>query len=157
LLGGNPVNLVDPFGLQPDQSCVNGCTFVGGVIGGGVGYLGGGALGGIGGSLALPGGGTIAGAVSGAEGGGAAGAAAGSAAGHGVGEKLCPDDNNQCDMKFVREVYYGGETKTCVYKEKAGMFTFPQDKELACMPVDKQRCLVDTSFMGPKARAVYGK
>ena len=65
-----------------------------------------------------------------------------------------PDD---CDMKFVREVYYGGETKTCMYHEKKGMFTFPQDKELPCMPVDKERCLVDTSLMGPKARKASGK
>ena len=72
----------------------------------------------------------------------------------------CPppgDNDDKCDMKFEREVYYGGDTKTCQYREKGGIFTFPQDKELPCMPVDKKRCLVDTSFMGPKARGIYGR
>ena len=69
----------------------------------------------------------------------------------------CDDgDDDECSDEFVREVYYGGETKTCWYKNKTQMYTFPQDKELPCMPVDKEKCLVDTSFMGPKARKAYG-
>ena len=69
----------------------------------------------------------------------------------------CDDEDNDCKMEFVREVYWAGETKTCWYKEPGNDFYFPQDKELPCMPVNKDRCIVDTSFMGPKARKVYGR
>lgn len=66
----------------------------------------------------------------------------------------CP--NNKCTLRFDREIYHGGATKTCVYKQDGafGLFTFPQWKEKPCYPVDLKRCLVDTSTMDP---ALYGK
>lgn len=83
--------------------------------------------------------------------------ATGATVGNAAEQAMCPDEEKpKCDMKFVRQVYYGGETKVCLYSERGNIFTFPQDKELPCMPVDLERCLVDTSFMGPKARGAYG-
>lgn len=99
----NPIRIYDPFGLEPNKGCVAACTVGGGIIGGGLGYLGGGLLGGAGGTLALPGGGTIGGAIGGAQLGGAAGATAGSAAGNAAGQALCPDDDEpKCKLKIQR-------------------------------------------------------
>ena len=67
-------------------------------------------------------------------------------------EKSCPN----CTLRFLREVYYSGNTKTCVYKQDGsfGMFTFPQWKSQPCYPVNLQTCMVDTSTMDPM---LYGK
>ena len=102
-------------------------------------------MGGAGGTLVAPGVGTIGGAIGGAELGGAAGATAGSAAGNATGNALCPD-NNEPKCKFEREVYYGGPTKTCVYKQRGafGLITFPQWKDKSCPPIDPDTCIVDT-------------
>ncbi len=91
----NPIRIYDPFGLEPNQTCVAACTVGGGIIGGGLSYVGGGLLGGTGGTLVAPGVGTIGGAIGGADLGGAAGTVAGSAAGNAAGQALCPDDDDE--------------------------------------------------------------
>ncbi|MGH8567897.1 MAG: RHS repeat domain-containing protein [Gammaproteobacteria bacterium] len=92
----NPIRVYDPFGLEPNQGCVAACTVGGGILGGGLRYLGGGLSGGSGGTLVAPGVGSIGGAIGGADLGGAAGAAAGSA-GNAAGQALCPDDDDDED------------------------------------------------------------
>jgi RHS repeat-associated protein len=107
----NPIRIYDPFGLEPNPGCVAACTVGGGVLGGGLGYLGGGLLGGAGGTLVLPGGGTIGGAIGGAELGGAAGATAGSAAGNALGNALCPDaEDSDCSPPVGTQCYEGPDT-----------------------------------------------
>ena len=111
-VGGNPLNYVDPFGLEPDSGCVAACTIGGGIIGGGIGYYGlgllGGLLGGGGGTLVGPEGtiaGGIAGAVAGSRAGGAGGAAAGSAAGNAAGRMFCRDngEDNKEDCRKEKQ------------------------------------------------------
>ncbi len=106
----NPIRVYDPFGLEPNQGCVAACTVDGGILGGGLGYLGGGLLGGSGGMLVAPGVGTIGGAIGGADLGGAAGAAAGSAAGNAAGRALCSDDDREDECY---EQYYEIDIPTC--------------------------------------------
>jgi len=66
--------------------------------------------------------------------------------------KQCEDDTN-CDLEFVREMpSYDGQTKACLYRKKGEIFTFPQAVGQACPPVDKKRCMVDTSYIRPPAR-----
>jgi RHS repeat-associated protein len=95
----NPIRIYDPFGLRPNQSCVAACTVTGSIIGGGLGYLGGGIIGGGACTLVVPGVGTISCGVGGAELGGAAGATGGGATGNAVGNALCPDDDDDCEKE----------------------------------------------------------
>ncbi|MEE8058681.1 MAG: hypothetical protein V3T17_12740 [Pseudomonadales bacterium] len=63
------------------------------------------------------------------------------------------EEETSCDMEFVQErPSFDGITKTCVYRTKGTLFTFPQAVGFACPPVDLERCLVDTSFIQPPAR-----
>jgi hypothetical protein len=63
----------------------------------------------------------------------------------------CKEDD--CDLEFVRETpSYDGRTKSCIYKRKGQIFTFPQAVGYACPPIDKEKCMVDTSFIRPPAR-----
>ncbi|WP_232804206.1 hypothetical protein [Motilimonas sp. E26] len=78
--------------MKASTACVNAASLAGGVVGGGIGYAGGGLLGSAGGTLVAPGVGTIGGGITGAELGGIGGAAAGTALGHLVGNALCPDE-----------------------------------------------------------------
>ena len=129
---GNPLIYSDPNGLNPAAGCAVGAF--GGPIGCGIGALAGTVI-------------LVA----------AAGTLSGDVPKEDLGETQCIDDEEtECNMKFVMEVYWGGPTKTCRYQSEV-LFTFPQDADLPCMPVDKKRCLVDTSFMGPKARGIYGR
>ena len=67
--------------------------------------------------------------------------------------KQCENEDNKCDLEFVREMpSYDGRTKTCVYRRKGQMFTFSQAVGYACPPIDKQKCMVDTSYIKPPAR-----
>lgn len=64
----------------------------------------------------------------------------------------CKDDDD-CDIEFVRETpSFDGKTKTCLYKRKGTIFTFPQAVGYACPPIDRKRCLVDTTYIRPPAR-----
>lgn len=75
-------------------------------------------------------------------------------------KEWCSDDGDKkdtnCTLRLLREVYYGGPSKTCVYTQQGafGFFTFPQWKDFPCYPIDLEKCLVDTSTMDP---ALYGK
>lgn len=145
----NSVNYSDPDGLTPQGQAVGGA--VGAVVGGVLGGLGGGVVGTVGGPV-----GTVGGGAAGAAEGAAAGAAVGSVVGDALTgsstEKNCP----KCTLKFLREVYYSGSTKSCVYTQSGsfGMFTFPQWKDKPCYPVNLETCKVDTSTMDP---ALYSK
>ncbi|MBI3276137.1 MAG: RHS repeat-associated core domain-containing protein [Chlamydiae bacterium] len=64
--------------------------------------------------------------------------------GSGEEEGECEEkENKKC--RFVREVYYEGPTKTCWYEGRGGMFTFPQDKDKPCPPIDPDTCMVVTT------------
>ncbi len=66
--------------------------------------------------------------------------------------KKCKDDD-ECDLEFVREMpSFDGKTKACIYRRKGVMFTFPQAVGYPCPPIDRKRCMVDTSFIRPPAR-----
>ena len=97
-VGGRPLSVIDPLGLDPNQMCVAACTAIGISLGGAAGEIGGGIIGGaLGGALGTAGGpagtalGGGAGAAWGAAIGGAAGAGAGGAAGNALGQSMCPD------------------------------------------------------------------
>jgi RHS repeat-associated protein len=53
------------------------------------------------------------------------------------------EDEPQC--KFLREVKHGGPTKTCLYKGRGNIFTFPQYTDKPCPPIDPVTCIVDTT------------
>lgn len=68
-------------------------------------------------------------------------------------ENCINEDADKCYIEFVRELpSHDGITKTCWYRRKGTMFTFPQAVGYPCPPIDKKRCLVDTSFIRPPAR-----
>jgi len=93
-VGGNPLAYIDLLGLAANQSCVNKFTTAGSLLGGGLGFFGGGVVCGCAGSLVAPGVGTFGGAASCSQAGGVLGAVAGGAAGHEMGEKLCPESKD---------------------------------------------------------------
>jgi len=67
--------------------------------------------------------------------------------------KQCKKDDSKCDLEFVREMpSYNGRTKACVYRRKGQIFTFPQAVGYACPPIDKKKCMVDTTFIKSPAR-----
>lgn len=62
-------------------------------------------------------------------------------------------EEGPCEMENIgSRPSYDGKTYTCVYKNKGHIFTFPQAVGHACPPVDKKRCMVDTSYIVPPAR-----
>ena len=63
------------------------------------------------------------------------------------------DDDDNCDLEFVRETRsFDGKTKSCIYRRKGVIITFPQAIGHPCPPINRKRCLVDTSFIMPPAR-----
>ena len=124
----NPILVYDPFGLEPNPTCVAACTIGGGVIGGAAGYVGGGIVGGaIGGFVgsALGPGGTVAGGATGAsEGstaGGTAGAAGGATVGNAVGQALCPEeDDKECSKASKWQLRQAGIVDEHSYKTEWG-------------------------------------
>jgi hypothetical protein len=61
--------------------------------------------------------------------------------------------SQDCGCVFVKQVYYSGPCKTCVYKcpGYGAPVTFPQAVDAPCMPVGEDG-LVDTSFIQPPCR-----
>jgi hypothetical protein len=98
-VGGRPLSVIDPLGLDPNQMCVAACTAIGISLGGAVGEIGGGIIGGaLGGALGTAGGpaGTALGGGAGAAWGAAIGGAAGAGAGAGAGAQRATRWVSQC-------------------------------------------------------------
>ncbi|WP_261381077.1 RHS repeat domain-containing protein, partial [Xanthomonas vasicola] len=88
---GSPLSLTDPLGLAPNPACAAGWIAACSVVGGGVGYWGGGILGGVAGSE-VPIAGNAAGFVAGSQLGGMGGASAGGILGGLTAGMACPDE-----------------------------------------------------------------
>ncbi|OLK41098.1 RHS repeat domain-containing protein, partial [Xanthomonas oryzae] len=88
---GNPLSLIDPLGLAPNPACAAGWIAACSVVGGGVGYWGGGVLVGVAGSE-VPIAGNAAGFVAGSQLGGMGGASAGGILGGLTAGIACPDE-----------------------------------------------------------------
>lgn len=60
-------------------------------------------------------------------------------------DAVCESASDKPKCRFLREIYYSGPTKTCVYEKRGEIFTFPQWKDKPCPPIDPVTCLVDTT------------
>ncbi|WP_254460789.1 RHS repeat-associated core domain-containing protein [Xanthomonas sacchari] len=96
----SPFSFIDPLGLTPDPACaaawITTCT----VVGGGIGYWGGGILGGLAGSE-VPVAGNAAGFVVGSQLGGMGGAAAGGVTGGATASVVCPEEKKCPPCKLM--------------------------------------------------------
>jgi RHS repeat-associated protein len=88
---GNPLLFIEPFGLAPNQACAAGWIATCTIVGGGIGYWGGGIIGGVAGSE-VPIAGNAAGFVAGSQLGGMGGASAGGVLGGLTSSLVCPDE-----------------------------------------------------------------
>nr|WP_258079515.1 RHS repeat-associated core domain-containing protein [Xanthomonas arboricola] len=104
-----PLTWIDRFGLAPNQGCVAAWVGTCSVVGGGIGYWGGGIIGGAGGTFVTPVAGTAGGFVAGSTLGGLGGASAGGLIGGLVGSATCPDDDEKEDCEKLLRV----DTDTC--------------------------------------------
>ncbi|MCT8287723.1 RHS repeat protein, partial [Xanthomonas translucens pv. translucens] len=97
---GSPLSFIDPLGLAPDPACAAAWIATCTVVGGGVGYWGGGILGGVAGSE-VPVAGNAAGFVVGSQLGGMGGAAAGGVIGGATASAVCPEEKNCPPCKLI--------------------------------------------------------
>jgi len=88
---GNPLLFIDPLGLAPNQACAAGWIATCTVVGGGIGYWGGGIIVGAAGSE-VPVAGNAAGFVAGSQLGGMGGASAGGVLGGLTASLVCPEE-----------------------------------------------------------------
>ncbi|WP_242629527.1 RHS repeat-associated core domain-containing protein [Xanthomonas oryzae] len=102
-VAATPLTSIDPFGLAPNQGCVASVVATCTVVGGSVGYWGGGILGGAGGTAVTPVAGTAGGFIAGSTLGGLGGASAGGLIGGLASSAVCPDedDKDECE-KLLR-------------------------------------------------------
>ncbi|WP_277612475.1 RHS repeat-associated core domain-containing protein, partial [Xanthomonas euvesicatoria] len=98
-VAATPLTSIDPFGLVPNQGCVASVVAICTVVGGSVGYWGGGILGGAGGTAVPPVAGTAGGFIAGSTLGGLGGASAGGLIGGLASSAVCPDedDREECE------------------------------------------------------------
>ncbi|MCC8570894.1 RHS repeat-associated core domain-containing protein, partial [Xanthomonas euvesicatoria] len=95
---------IDPFGLVPNQGCVASVVAICTVVGGSVGYWGGGILGGAGGTAVPPVAGTAGGFIAGSTLGGLGGASAGGLIGGLASSAVCPDEDDREEYENLLRV-----------------------------------------------------
>ena len=62
-------------------------------------------------------------------------------------------NGDDCDLYLEQSLpSRDGKTYTCIYKGKGRMFTFQQAVGYSCPPIDKETCMVDTRYIMPPAR-----